>query len=866
MERKLIWRVVLVGALATWLAGCPGPKDDPGHDPGTTHDAGTDTDAGTEPDGGMQPLAGPEVTTQDSFGAFVPSPTDAILVGSHMVLYGTKNSAADPAWFGRPSVEDSMEGWMRSGLIVQNTETGAARVYTEADGLPLAHLSDVFNDYGNVTAPIFDLDWISKDSIFVAAGWDFVTRGTIAEDGSITFQSTRVKAVGQSDWAKVAHVVFAGNELFVATDQGVAVVDPTTLGTKRWLDFGSAVTGTVWTNAISVGNVDGQQMVGLVFGPEGQPSSHVGVIKPGDTTVTVFEFTDGSKPVSVYGMNGMMLVGAVTSDSRGQIYAIGQSPDGLAMDVMVPADSMVNTKGKTLVPGAMAWDDQRGVLVVGGKLIADLTGDGLMQFQGSSDGTIWGSAEPVVMADDPYDQVLPLQVDEMAFDAQGRLYLAGKQQCSEVKLRQLPVWRLERDELNNVKLVRPYVSGVRDIEVDPEGNTWLALRDADTGLQCEGLAVANTTCRLRKDGACEMVPIVVNDGDSDIRSAPGAIDLAFGRADKKEMAMATRGDATWLRINDNARAIMTQIDPDVSLRMTAAAFSPGSSTLWVGSKMQWDEIPGFDNEVVNKRGPHGLGLLEYDETGIPTFTRRYVRAKSDDPNKSEIEGMPSDTVWAILPLEGNRRALVSMGKDRWTLNVDHQLGDVAPVDSSGGVVLVDDETVTPFAAPEGQSFGEVTALTEGSDGSFFAVDDQLGVLKLDLEAKTVSVWAAPAWASGERPLSLAVDGTGRIAVGTTQGLFLFGADTGVTHAFADQAWGFVWKVKFMADGALYAGTDNGLVRLGLDGAELPVHAEADAMLQPGELRLETAGGAIEDGPGLPLERLRAALDRIAAAR
>ncbi|MBA2932949.1 hypothetical protein HZF05_02450 [Sphingomonas sp. CGMCC 1.13654] len=52
----------------------------------------------------------------------------------------------------------------------------------------------------------------------------------------------------------------------------------------------------------------------------------------------------------------------------------------------------------------------------------------------------------------------------------------------------------------------------------------------------------------------------------------------------------------------------------------------------------------------------------------------------------------------------------------------------------------------------------------------------------------------------------------------------------------------------------------------LDGAELPVHAEADAMLQPGELRLETAGGAIEDGPGLRLERLRSALDRIAAAR
>lgn len=52
----------------------------------------------------------------------------------------------------------------------------------------------------------------------------------------------------------------------------------------------------------------------------------------------------------------------------------------------------------------------------------------------------------------------------------------------------------------------------------------------------------------------------------------------------------------------------------------------------------------------------------------------------------------------------------------------------------------------------------------------------------------------------------------------------------------------------------------------LDPAELPVPAEADPLLSPGELRLETANGSIEDGPGLRLERLRAALDRIAAAR
>jgi flagellar assembly protein FliH len=52
----------------------------------------------------------------------------------------------------------------------------------------------------------------------------------------------------------------------------------------------------------------------------------------------------------------------------------------------------------------------------------------------------------------------------------------------------------------------------------------------------------------------------------------------------------------------------------------------------------------------------------------------------------------------------------------------------------------------------------------------------------------------------------------------------------------------------------------------LDGADLPVPAEADATLVPGSLKLETAQGWIEDGPAQRLERLRIALDRVEAAR
>jgi flagellar assembly protein FliH len=52
----------------------------------------------------------------------------------------------------------------------------------------------------------------------------------------------------------------------------------------------------------------------------------------------------------------------------------------------------------------------------------------------------------------------------------------------------------------------------------------------------------------------------------------------------------------------------------------------------------------------------------------------------------------------------------------------------------------------------------------------------------------------------------------------------------------------------------------------LDGAALPVAIEADASISPGNLRLETVSGWIEDGLAVRLERLRCALDRIAAAR
>lgn len=52
----------------------------------------------------------------------------------------------------------------------------------------------------------------------------------------------------------------------------------------------------------------------------------------------------------------------------------------------------------------------------------------------------------------------------------------------------------------------------------------------------------------------------------------------------------------------------------------------------------------------------------------------------------------------------------------------------------------------------------------------------------------------------------------------------------------------------------------------LEPAEIPVPIAGDPSLPRGTIRLETGHGWIEDGPAVRLERLRAELDRMAAAR
>jgi hypothetical protein len=133
----------------------------------------------------------------------------------------------------------------------------------------------------------------------------------------------------------------------------------------------------------------------------------------------------------------------------------------------------------------------------------------------------------------------------------------------------------------------------------------------------------------------------------------------------------------------------------------------------------------------------------------------------------------------------------------------------------GGLAVIDHEQVFSVAAPAGVTFGDVVSLAKQQDGGFFALDADAGVFTVDIENRTAALWAPPAWTTPARATALAVDRDGRVAVATTQGVYVYSATKGVTKIIGAEV-GAAWAVRFMTNGFLYAGTDQGLVRAALD--------------------------------------------------
>lgn len=821
--------VLLLAALAA-ASGCSDEKD-----PVSVGGEGGSGGSGGGGTGGTVPRpAGPELGARESLGAFLPAQPKALLVGVEkpLLLVGTQGIAFDPAWFGRPRRSSgvdprSTEMDISSGLLTVDTSTGAARVLGKDDGLPTAFYADVGTDYGDYAASIVDLDWIAPDQTFAGAAWNALLKGTLGTDGTWSFESRTLRAPDAAQDAVVFHVATADGTIYAGGDQGLAIVSADTLEVQGWADFG-APGRTI--HGLSAGLLGGERVAAVLIGePEAAGPSAVGLLHA-DGTWQPFELPQGYRPTTALVLEQRVLVGVQTPDKLGAIFAWEQKDGGWQLEMQASPILLVTDGNRHgVVPNVLFYDRFRAELVVGGRIVEFAPGGpggGIVTLSYTPANGIGSRASDLIVKQDPAFGELPWWVDAIAQDAQGNLYVAGRQLCSEHKARQLPVLKIERENAETVRLVRPFVDGVRSIAIDPKnGETWLGLRSELPGLSCDGLAVSQALCRLRADGSCQITTPEVNVNADQYAATPGVVEVAFGDPEKNAVALATLRDATFVQMNGSTRALATQFEPGLNLRHTSAAWGD-DDTLWIGSIMEWDDF--YEDERVNHRGPHGLGWMKINEVGIPKEMKRYVRVESDNQPDVDVGGLPSNMVYDVLPLPGAGKAVVALGVERGAVSYDHIPGDaLADTKSKGGIALVDGETITVLDAPEGSGMDEIVALARGgADDAIYALDANEGIFVVDAEAKTAKLWTRATWGEQEIALSLAVDASGHVAVGTTRGLHVFGADTGVTSAIADMAAGYVWSVQFVADGVLYAGTDEGLQRIAIGAAELPAKGPA----------------------------------------
>jgi len=764
-------------ALAVTLAACPAPlPEDPG-------------DAGS-PDGGAVDTR----VTKTHAGAFLGAFTKDVLPGvaSKTTIVALQSTFAPDVMFGGAVDAFTVFG----GLAVIDGETGAVRIHDEHDGLPLHHYFDVFNDYGEHATSTFDLAWIRDDRSFAAAGLHHAIRGVVDDSGNWAFTSATLRAPGKTEDATLRSVAHTAGELHFATDQGLAVLDDGTLATKRWAALGVSVAGP-WVDRVVAADLGGAAVV-ATFGPVEARADRLSVI-PSVGAPVVVSFGENEFPVWLAAVPGGAAV-AVETSSGGAIDLVARVDGEIERRRLVGPESLLNESGEAVVPRRLAWDGARSMLLVGGSL----DGSGLVELSISNG--LAGEVRDVFDRRDAYVSMLPWQYDAFMLDGSGRLWTSGVQLCSEHKLRPIGLLRIDgAGDREALRVTRPVISGVRALAVDPvAGDTWLGLRDENAGFACDGVVVQQQVCRPRADGTCEIWTPRLTTDTKDYSVNLGASAIAFGDSESKRMAIATRRDATWVRIGDETRELSTQLEPGLSLDMTAAAFGPDGA-LWLGSEMNWAAYPDLDEDAVNRRGPHGLGLLTFEGRSAPSLSRRYVREKSDTRD-GEVEGLPSNTVWDVLPLPGTTRALVACGIERDDGVIDHLPAGPNRRDLRGGLAIVDGSTITTLTPPSGTRFGDVVALARKDARHVLALDASLGVFTIDLDTSLVTKTAEIPWNSTTRGLSLATDGT-RILAGATNGTWLH--DTNGWRPLDDDV-GFTWKVGFNADGTFWAGSDAGL--------------------------------------------------------
>lgn len=520
--------------------------------------------------------------------------------------------------------------------------------------------------------------------------------------------------------------------------------------------------------------------------------------------------------------------------------------DGEAVTSLVREGALAEAhRGEVGAFGAhsLALDEVNGVLAVGGQVqsgFGGLKGGGLVLVE------LGGEGVPRLLGLDSREApFIHWHVQSLAWDVTGReLFLVASDLCSETRLRALGVFGI-RFVGGRLVYRRPFVSSVRSLaEVDGKdgaGEVLAGVRDDNGGLACESVPISSGLGRLEV-GGLELVPVVSTSGDA-ISENPGV--TAMHAEGGLTLGTWRDGFLVGQKAGDRVEGLVGNpalIGPSLFLdAVWARDTERGGREVWLAGRTSHQ--PG-DPVVVADRGPRGVAKLEVDNSAVASAVH-YVRSSED---AEDVVGLPSGDV-RDLAANAAGDLVLSCAKERMAPNYDRDEAPVFTLDGQsrgGGLALIPgadrgvvsvlaDHTVTP----------DPRAVAFAPDGHLWVADAERGVLRstapVGAEAGRAGADAIPreppealgflpveleGWPTGAKPIRLWAGQGGDLAVATSMGLWV---RLGGRELVVDGV-GYVWSLLWR-DGALWAGSDEGLVVVSPEGhaVTLPARAPGEAV-------------------------------------
>jgi hypothetical protein len=501
---------------------------------------------------------------------------------------------------------------------------------------------------------------------------------------------------------------------------------------------------------------------------------------------------------------------------------------------------------------SLALDAVHGVLAVGGQVqsgLGGLKGGGLVLIELGAEGA------PRLRGLDSRDApLIHWHVQSLVWDTAGReLFMVASDLCNETRLRALGVFGVRFVD-GRVVYRRPFVSSIRSLaEVgrDGESEVLAGVRDDNGGLACESVPVLSGLGRLEA-GGLQLLPVVSVAGDG-ISQNPGV--TAMHAEGGLTLGTWRDGFLVGQKAGDRVEGFVGNpalIGPSLFLdAVWARDTERGGREVWLAGRTSHQ--PG-DPVVVADRGPRGVAMLEIANGALASSTH-YVRSSEDG---SDVVGLPSGDI-RDLAANAAGDLVLSCAKERMAPNYDRDESPVFLLDGQsrgGGLALIPsaDRSVVSVLADHSVT-PDPRAVAFAPDGHLWVADAERGVLRSTAPIGTrdgageadafpreppapfgFEPVALAGWPTGASPIRLWVgEGSGgatNLAVATTMGLWV---RLGGRELVVDGV-GYVWSL-LARDGALWAGTDEGLVVVAPEGQSgpsvtLPAPAPGEAVPWP----------------------------------